>query len=293
VFTRSLLYCRIGFTEGSQTIFVFHSFRFLRAQLSASPLGDPGVQLMSDVALSAWRTPLARARSLQQACDTVCRMHGLEVRVHGTFPRDLAIYVCNHLGYIDPVAICSVIPCAPIAKVEVASWPCIGALARRLGVIFVQRNDTVSATRALLAAKRRLEAGVSILNFPEGTTTRGELLPFRRGIFGLATRLGVPIVPLAMHFDEPDLCWVDDDSFIVHYSTAMIGKAHCVGVRVGPQMYARSQESPSQFASRVRGWIASARDEVAGVKRLPALEGVTPPRRVWTAPAPLADDSAA
>lgn len=248
---------------------------------------------MSDVALSAWRSPFARARSLQQACAAICRMHGLEVRVRGTLPHDLAVFVSNHLGYIDPVAICSLVPCAPIAKVEVAAWPCIGTLARRLGAIFVQREDALSATRALLAAKHRLEAGVSVLNFPEGTTTRGELLPFRRGIFGLATRLGVPIVPLAMHFDEPGLCWVDDDSFIVHYSTAMIGKAHRIDVDVGPRMYAAPHESASQFAARVRQWIVSVRSEAASAEQRPSLSRAAPPRRARAAAAAIADDSAA
>lgn len=225
---------------------------------------------MSDVALSAWRTPFARAQALQRASAAVCRMHALDVRVSGTLPRDLAIYVCNHLGYVDPVVICSLVPCAPIAKVEVAAWPCIGTLARRLGVIFVQRGDTLSATRALLSAMRRLESGVSVLNFPEGTTTRGELLAFRRGIFGIATRLGVPIVPLAMSFDAPALCWVDDESFLLHYSTELIGKPHGVDVRVGPHMYAQQNEPPSQFAARVRRWIGAALVETKGSDPRPA-----------------------
>jgi 1-acyl-sn-glycerol-3-phosphate acyltransferase len=176
------------------------------------------------------------------------------------------------------VVICKLVPCAPIAKAEVAAWPCIGTLARRLGAIFVQREDTMSAARALLSARQRLAAGVSVLNFPEGTTTRHELLPFRRGIFGLAMRLGVPIVPLAMSFDVPALCWVDDDSLIVHYSTELIGKLHGVDVRVGPRMHAHPSESPTLFAARVRRWIASARSELGGNGRRPGVDVALPAR---------------
>lgn len=238
---------------------MLHSFRFLRAQLMASGIAEPGVKLLSDFALSPIRTAGARAESLQQACKVLCQMHGLTIRSTGDFPTEPVIYVSNHLGYVDPLAICSLTPCSPIAKAEVGSWPILGSLARRLNVIFVQRDDVPSATRALRLARRRLEAGVSVLNFPEGTTTRGEMRQFRRGIFGLSALMRVPVVPLAVSLDAPDLCWVDDDSLLGHYSTTVIGRSHAIDVQVGPQMFMRASETPTELAARVRLWIASAR----------------------------------
>jgi 1-acyl-sn-glycerol-3-phosphate acyltransferase len=61
-----------------------------------------------------------------------------------------------------------------------------------------------------------------VLVFPEGTTTRGdEVLPFKRGIFGIALRAGVPVVPVALRYDRPDVAWVGDDAFLPHYVRAM------------------------------------------------------------------------
>ncbi len=272
---------------------MFHSIRFLRAQLMASELTEPGVQLMSDLALNPFRAPLARAQSLQRACQMVCQMHGLTIRLAGNLPTEPAIYVSNHMGYVDPVAICSVTPCSPIAKSEVASWPCIGALARRMNVIFVQRGNTASATRALRLAMHRLEAGVSVLNFPEGTTTRGDMLQFRRGIFGLSALMKVPVVPLALSFDELGLCWVDDDSLIGHYSTALLGRSHFVDLQAGPPMFIRPSETPAEFAARVRGWILSARSAHGSRRPSPPTVKAPLPSRSWPHVAALADDSAA
>ena len=58
----------------------------------------------------------------------------------------------------------------PVAKVEVSSWLAIGGLTRRLNVNFVHRESIPGRARTLLRALRTLQRGVSVLNFPEGTT---------------------------------------------------------------------------------------------------------------------------
>lgn len=237
---------------------MLHSLRLLRAQrmaAGAAPLGPPHLELVSGSLIS----PRVRAECLQALCRRACRLHDVEPDVRGRFPREPVIYVSNHLGYLDPIVICSLVPCAPIAKVEVASWPLVGALTRHTNIIFVRRGDAASGARALRLATRRLEAGVSVLNFPEGTTTRGELLAFRRGVFGIARRLGVAIVPLALSFESAELCWVDDDSLVSHYARSLLGRAHRVHVEVGPPLYARAHETPAELAARARAWIVTAR----------------------------------
>ena len=119
-----------------------------------------------------------------------------------------AILVANHLSYIDPITIASVVPCAPIAKGEIAEWPLIGEAIRELGVLFVRRGDAAHCASVLLRALRLLRAGVSILSFPEGTTSDGRSVgAFRRGIFGLARLARVPVLPLGIVFESSELCW--------------------------------------------------------------------------------------
>jgi lyso-ornithine lipid O-acyltransferase len=158
-----------------------------------------------------------RAARLQAVCSEIARIHGLQLGVRGAFPERPVVIVTNHVSYLDAIAVAAVLPCAPIAKSEVAAWPMIGTAAAQLGVLFVERDAPWSRVRVLRQAAAVLAAGVSVLNFPEGTTTDGnQLLPFQRGIFGLARLAGVPIVPVAIRC-APELAWFGGASFVPHY----------------------------------------------------------------------------
>ncbi len=159
-----------------------------------------------------------RAIALRGLCRKLRAIHRLELDVEGRFPDGPAILVANHLGYLDPVAIGALRACMPIAKREVGTWPVIGGRADELGVAFVERGSGSSGARVLKRALEVLAAGVSILNFPEGTTTHGDsVLPFRRGIFGLARHANVPVVPIRLAFEDRSMCWVGDETFLPHY----------------------------------------------------------------------------
>ena len=141
-----------------------------------------------------------------------------EVIVRGArIPAEPCVVVANHLSYIDPLAIVSLVPSVPIAKTEVRGWPLIGELMNQLGVLFVQREDPYSGAQVLRDSMVALRRGLSVLAFPEGTTTTGEVLPFRRGMFGVAQHTGAPIVPIALRYESEELCWVGNDPFLPHY----------------------------------------------------------------------------
>jgi 1-acyl-sn-glycerol-3-phosphate acyltransferase len=146
--------------------------------------------------------------------ENVCAINGFDVRVSGPRPCAPAILVCNHVSWQDPLLIGSVVPSLAIAKIEVAAWPLIGELARGLDGMFVDRDSAHSGARVLLRAKTLLERGASVLTFPEGTTTIGDdVLPLRRGMFGLARLTGIPITPLALTYVDADASWVGDETF--------------------------------------------------------------------------------
>jgi len=48
-------------------------------------------------------------------------------------------------------------------------------------------------------AKAALDSGISLVAFAEGSRTRdGHVQEFKKGIFGLAQKFGIPIVPVSM-----------------------------------------------------------------------------------------------
>jgi 1-acyl-sn-glycerol-3-phosphate acyltransferase len=159
-----------------------------------------------------------RLEHLNWLARNMCAIHGIRVLHRGPVPASGSVIVANHLGYLDPVALESVAPAVAIAKSEVADWPILGEAVSGLGTLFVARGDAHSGAVALRRALRLLERGISIMAFPEGTTSRGfDVLPMRRGVFGIAARIGAPIVPATIRYARVDDCWVDDQFFVPHY----------------------------------------------------------------------------
>ncbi len=159
-----------------------------------------------------------RTALLAWAARRALEIHGLEVRASGAPPHGPALLVSNHLSYLDPLVLLSQAPCVPISKSELASWPVLGAVASRTGVLFVDRGSVSSRLAVMRGAERVLRNGGIVLNFPEGTTTDGStVLRFRKGLFEVARRLRIPITPCALRYAPRELAWTGDASFLPHY----------------------------------------------------------------------------
>lgn len=164
------------------------------------------------------RAPLDRAEHCAWVMENMCALHGIQIVQHGKPVDGPAIYVANHVSYVEPLALLARVPGTAIAKHELRDWPVIGDTMRALGMLFVDRARPESGATVLREAWRRLDAGVSLIVFPEGTTSDGDrVLPFKRGVFGLARHAGVPIVPVSVRYDRRDVAWVGDASFVPHY----------------------------------------------------------------------------
>lgn len=203
------------------------------------------------------RTPTAllraRAFGLSRLASTLCAQNGVRLAVSGPIPRGPVVLVANHLGYLDPLILASVVPCLPVAKRELAGWPMLGAAARAHGVLFVERGNPASGARVLLGARRALASSISVLNFPEGTTTRGgAVLPFRRGVFGLARIADVPVVPAALSFDDESLAWTGDDLLLPHLLRTLARREFKVRIRFGCAMTPGRYGSAEDLAREAR-----------------------------------------
>lgn len=223
---------------------------------------------------------------LAGALGTIANAHEIAVDVSGDVPRGAALIVSNHVSYLDPLVLLPVCPAVPIAKGEVASWPLIGSIGSALGVAYVHRQDPVARVRVLRRVHALLAARVSVLSFPEGTTTSGEqVLPFFRGTFGIAQRLGVPVVPVALRYADPGLAWTNDARFVPHYLRTAARRRIDVRVWFGPAMTPRTGELPEDMAARARNTIARTltrwNDATARIRVSPARpDPVLPVSRV-------------
>jgi 1-acyl-sn-glycerol-3-phosphate acyltransferase len=191
----------------------------------------------------------ARAERLRATMARLSVENGFEARISGApWPEGPAVICVNHLSWIDIPVLLGLVPAVPVAKAEVAAWPVVGSHARALGVIFVNRGEAHSGAVALRAALRALDHGLPVLAFPEGTTTDGAspLLPFRRGLFGVARRAGVPVVPVAIRYRDPARVWCGDSYLLPHFLRTVAAPRTVIDVRVGapidPAAFPRAEE---------------------------------------------------
>ncbi len=116
--------------------------------------------------------------------------------------RDLPyIYVANHNSYLDSPAFVTAIPgqCRPLGKAEMLKIPVFGLLYPYV-VVIVDRSSAASKVKSLSVLKEKLQQGISVFIFPEGSmnTTSEPLLPFYDGAFRLAIESQTPIRPMVI-----------------------------------------------------------------------------------------------
>lgn len=126
-----------------------------------------------------------RAHRQRIGCHQLCRILGIRVRTDGRLPeREGMLVVSNHFGVLDPLILASVIPVSFVGKAELQDWPFIGWVAVTHGLLLVDRERRTAVARFTDEIRRRLDYGVHVLVFPEGTTSPDEsLLPFKTGAF--------------------------------------------------------------------------------------------------------------
>ena len=143
--------------------------------------------------------PAFRARRQQIGSRRLCRAMGFRVQLRGAPPAGRPmLYVSNHLSAFDPLILGGQMPVAFAGKAELRAWPLIGWVCATHGMIFVDRDRRTSTTSFVEQVQAKLQAGVSVLVFPEGTTGLGETVkPFKTGAFeAVARRADGAVLPL-------------------------------------------------------------------------------------------------
>jgi len=203
-----------------------------------------------------------RGHWMQESGRLVTDLLGVKVAVMGTPPQG-GIVVANHLSYLDIVIFGTAFPCNLVSKIEIGRWPFFGILARCGGTLFVDRSSLASALSVSDQIAERLHGKVSVLFFPEGTSTDGrELLRFRSRLYTPAVEAGVPITAAAIRYfpddgsPESSLCWFGDAAFLPHLWKTLGGPNFSAEVHFGePRIYTDRRVA----ADRTREEVAAMR----------------------------------
>ena len=170
-------------------------------------------------------------------------MINLEVEGKKNIPeKENFILISNHLNWSDPFFIYSIFPAEP-RIMFVAEYDGIydSTFNKKFidfmgkPIIPIDRTKTNSRSAGLKSMFKVVRSGEILAIFPEGRMghEEGELFPFHVGVFSLAKKLGIPILPLGIagskeiYFRKP------------------------VKINVGELCYAKEDESNEDFARRM------------------------------------------
>ena len=116
-------------------------------------------------------------------------------------PGQSYVFVSNHQSMADVFLVYGWLPVIFkwVMKQELRKIPFVGSACAAAGHIFLERGRTKSVVSTVKKAESVLHDGVCVVIFPEGTRTRdGSVGRFKRGAFGIAEDLGLPVIPISL-----------------------------------------------------------------------------------------------
>lgn len=138
------------------------------------------------------------------------------------------LIVCNHLSYLDVLILFAHHPACFVTSVEIKNTPFLGQLCLLAGCLFVERRSRERLSHEVASLTQALQAGQSVVIFPEATSTNGEaILRFRRPLFAAAIDAEVPLLTLVLNyqqvgeapvtrFNRDVVCWYGEMTFLDH-----------------------------------------------------------------------------
>lgn len=134
----------------------------------------------------------------------MCWVMLLPVKVEGRELLDKKqsyVFVANHQGSYDIFLIYGFLGRSFrwMMKKSLRNIPLVGKACESAGHIFVDKSGPKAIHKTYEQGRRVLQNGVSLVVFPEGARTfTGHMAKFRRGAFGLADELQLPVVPVTI-----------------------------------------------------------------------------------------------
>ena len=159
-------------------------------------------------------------RAIRVWSGLLLRVYGFRLRRFGTPLPGAALFVANHVSWLDISLLHSQRAVGFVAKAEISRWPLVGWLASRGGTIYHHRGSNESLHGVMHQMVDRLRAGQAVGVFPEGRTTDGRAIGvFHARIFQPAVLAEVPVQPVALRYgtggaDQARVAFAPGEGFV-------------------------------------------------------------------------------
>lgn len=174
------------------------------------------------------------------------------------------LIVSNHQSYLDVLLHASLFPIRFTPKKEIKYWPVLGFYLGISRPVWVDRKNHQRSGELIREFHRTLADGVSLLVYPEGTTTDGEgdMLPFKPTGFAAVTGTGFKIQPIVTRYlrdeDNWNPAWYGDQTLLPHLWQFMGRKRTRVQVLALEPVTALPGEDRKALAQRVQKLMRNA-----------------------------------
>lgn len=148
-----------------------------------------------------------RRRWQRGYCRAVLRCLGIRITVAGGPIRNVSgvLVVAGHVSWVDVFVIGAVLPGTFVAKAEMLRWPGLGAVARLVKVIPIDRTSLRRLPGVVRTVADRLRCNHTVVAFPEGTTWCGRAHgEFRPAMFQAAIDAQRAVQPLRLSYHHRD-----------------------------------------------------------------------------------------
>lgn len=201
---------------------------------------------------------------------------GTKINVTGEIPKGGVLLAVNHVSWIDPVIIGTLMPVRFVAKAQSQRWPVIGGLLSAIGTVYIVRGgpETDSVVKQMADT---MNAGVAVGFFPEATTTHGRRISYMfPRLFKAAIDNDIPVVPVSIRYSHSargiDAApYIDDMTFLSHILGMLRDPPLSVELEFLPAVTGTGRDD---IANQVRNSISRSLSlaEAACQKRDPSID---------------------
>ena len=153
---------------------------------------------------------------------TMLRIFGATPVLRGAALVPGALVVCNHVSWMDILALGASWRVVFLGNSEISRWPILGWVIKRAGTLFIKRG--IGANKATRDIAGELQQGRNVIVFPEGATTDGRaVIRFQPRLLQAAINAGAPLQPAALRYFDASGARVVRHSFVGNIS--LVGSA--------------------------------------------------------------------
>lgn len=195
---------------------------------------------------------------------TQLRLFSIEVVIDGVVPPKTfgrgrgRLVVTNHRSAIDIGIVLATFGGTMVSRADLATWPVLGAAARAVGTVFVNRSSAESGAATIRTVQQHLAKGQTINLFPEGTTFDGDVVrPFHGGAFISAVRAEAEILPVGIAYPRDSGAAFVNEPFVKHLGRVARSPATRMVLAIGEPFVARRSDRATDITKRAHAEVTA------------------------------------